>query len=83
MTTTNTFDITAEQSTAVSRINFIGNQVEITYTSNPTKTYTFTAEEQTLSDLLQVVQSVAAGGDQSIGKTLHSLIRTEQLKPVQ
>lgn len=55
-------EFTAEESSAIARIRIEGDQVTVAYHSNPVNQYTYTAESEFLTSLLQVVDAADLGG---------------------
>ena len=55
-------EFTAEESSAIARIRIEGDQVTVAYQSNPANEYTYTAEGEFLTSLLQVVDAPDLGG---------------------
>lgn len=55
-------EFTAEQSSAIARVRIEGDQVTLSYQSNPANEYTYTADSEFLTSLLQVVEAEDLGG---------------------
>ena len=81
------FEFDAAQSSAIAAVDTTaGNsntEVAIRYASNPTKEYIFNCDDDAREQLEMIAQAITKNGDTkvSIGKTIHQLIREEQLTP--
>lgn len=55
-------ELTAEESSAIARVRIEGDQVTISYQSNPANEYTYTADAEFLTQLTQVVEAQDLAG---------------------
>lgn len=55
-------ELSADESSAIARIRIDHDQVTVSYQSNPANEYTYTAESEFLTSLLQVVEAQDLGG---------------------
>ena len=55
-------ELTAEESSAIAKIRIEGNQVTVAYQSNPASEYTYTADPEFLTSLVEVVEATDLGG---------------------
>lgn len=55
-------EFTAEESSAIARIRVENDQVTVAYQSNPANEYTYTADPEFLTSLLQVIDAPDLGG---------------------
>jgi hypothetical protein len=55
-------ELTAEESSAIAKIRIEGDHVTVAYQSNPANEYTYTADPEFLTSLVQVVEATDLGG---------------------
>jgi len=55
-------EFTAEESSAIARIRVENDQVTVSYQSNPANEYSYTADPEFLTSLLQVIDAPDLGG---------------------
>jgi hypothetical protein len=70
------FNFTEQQSSSIATVNVEGQEVSISFQSNPAKEYTFVTENED-----QIVEFLGNPGDASIGKMYHTWIREQVLIP--
>lgn len=71
-------ELTVEESSAIARVRIEGDQVTVSYQSNPANEYTYTAEPDFLTQLIQVVEAEDLAGI-SLGSTIADARRVGDL----
>lgn len=81
------FEFDNSQSSAIAAIDTTAGQrnteLSVRYASNPTKEYMFTCDDDTREQIQMIAEAITRNGDSkvSIGKTIHQMIRDEELTP--
>lgn len=81
------FEFDATQSSAIAAVDTTAGrsntEVAIRYASNPTKEYMFNCDDDTREQIQMIAEAITKNGDTkvSIGKTIHQMIRDEELTP--
>lgn len=71
-------ELTAEESSAIARVRIDGDQVTVSYQSNPANEYVYTAEPEFLTQLTQVVEAQDLAG-MSLGSIISDARRVGDL----
>ena len=71
-----TFTFTETQSSCINSVDVNGQEVTVTFQSNPEKTYSFFTENED-----QIVEFLQNPGDASIGKMYHNWVNEQMLIP--
>ncbi len=71
-------ELTAEESSAIARVRIEGDQVTVSYQSNPANEYTYTADSEFLQQLISMVEAQDLAG-MSLGGTIADARRVGDL----
>lgn len=77
------FNFSFQQSTAIFALQFQDNQVNVTYQSNPDRSYAFSANQSVIQQLQERAQQVISGvSEYSLGKMINDFIKTGEMVQV-
>ena len=78
------FEFTREQSSAIAAIEINENEVNISYQSNPDRSYTFTASDSIIAEIEERAAKVLMNAPMlSIGRFIAELIKDGDLKQIE